>query len=141
MGYRKPRKLYHLVWPEGHELHGLELEMRGLSIGQLTSLSARLGSVTGAQDMAAQYGEVFALFASKLVSWTLEDDDGPVPATAEGVAAQADDDPMFMISLVMAWADAVASVDTPLPNGSIPGPPSGLEASLPMAPLSQSPSS
>jgi hypothetical protein len=141
MGYRKPRKLYHLTWPQGHELHELELEMRGLSIEQLVDIAGLRRVGNDPEQIKEKYAEVFALFASKLVSWTLEEDDGtPVPATAEGVQAQVDDDPMFMVGLVMAWADAIASVDTPLLNGSSSG---GRfpEASIPMAPPSPSPSS
>jgi hypothetical protein len=141
VGYRKPRKLYHLTWPEGHELHELELEMRGLSIGQLVDIAGlrHMGNVP--EQIKEKYDGVFALFASKLVSWTLEDDGGaPVPATAEGVQSQVDDDPMFVVGLMLAWADAIASVDIPLPSGSNSG---GRfpEESIPMELPSPSPGS
>lgn len=136
MGYK--RKLYHLTWPEDHALHGLEVTTKGLTVERLfkmTTLASGLGG-GGAAEQADAATKLFAEFARCLISWNLEEDDStPVPATAEGVA---DQDMGFMIGLIMAWMDAVAGVDIPLPAASPPGPPppDPVEESLPMTPLS-----
>ena len=133
MGHK--RKLYHLTWPEDHALHGLEVTTKGLSIGRLRTmmgLTSEMGK--GGEEQAKAAEALFDQFAHVLVSWNREEDDGtPVPATREGIA---EEDLSFMIGLVMAWMDAVAGVDTPLPAASPPGPDPALEESLPMAPLS-----
>lgn len=144
MGFK--RKLYTVTWPEGHELHGLEVTTKGVSIEKLVELM-RLGQeLSRSTDIDAKTraaSEMLAGFAARLVAWNLEEDDGtPVPATAEGVA---DQDMQLMTELIMGWMDAVSSVDTPLPqpspNGVTTAAERDLAASLPMAPLSPSPSS
>jgi hypothetical protein len=140
------RKLYTVTWPEGHELHGLEVTTKGLSIGKLAGLIRASQEIGRAQDTDAKIAAGDRLlegFASRLVSWNLEEDDGtPVPATAEGVA---DQDMQLMMELITGWMDAVASVDTPLPqpspNGATTATAPSLEASLPMVPSLPSPSS
>lgn len=138
MGYK--RKLYHLTWPEDHQLHGLEVTTKGLTVERLftmTGLAQGLGGGGEPGEQAATATKLFAEFAKCLVSWNLEEDGGEaVPATAEGVA---DQDMGFMIGLIVAWMDAIAGVDTPLPAASPSGPPPAdpaLEESLPVAPLS-----
>src|SRR5215472_683650 len=121
MGYK--RKLYTLTWPEDHDLHGLEVVTKGLTVERLfkmTSLATGLDAGGGPQKQADAATQLFGEFARCLVSWNLEEDDGaPVPATAGGVA---DQDMGFMISLILSWMDAVAGMggDTPLPQ-SLPG--------------------
>jgi hypothetical protein len=133
------RKTYKLKWPEGHELHGLEVVTKGLSVEktfELASLAAGLAAENTTEEKVATANRLFAGFASRLVSWNLEDDDDtPVPATLEGVQ---DQDMQFMIGLVTTWIDAVSSVDTPLPGGSANGQSAAPEASLPTESLSPS---
>lgn len=144
MGFK--RKLYSVTWPEGHALHGLEVTTKGLSIEGLVEMTRAGEEITRAPDVDAKVaaaGKLLAGFSGRLVAWNLEEDDGtPVPATAEGVA---DQDMQLMVDLITAWMDAVASVDTPLPSASPNGATSAtapvMEASLPMVPLSPSPSS
>jgi hypothetical protein len=137
VGYK--RKLYTLKWGEDHELHGLEVTTKGLSIEKLVELMKLAASIPAEKDVetaAATGGRLFGEFAKRLVAWNLEEDDGaPVPATAEGVADQDFD---FMLGVVTAWMDAVASVDTPLPKSSPNGRAQAPEVSLPMEPLSPS---
>lgn len=141
MGYR--RKAYTLKWPEGHELHGLEVTTKGLPVEKLFELSALADQLTSAPSVGEQVGAarlLFAGFAARLISWNLEDDDGAlVPATEDGVNDQDFD---FMIGLVMTWMDAVASVDIPLPKPSPPGGTTETEpdmaASIPVETLSPS---
>lgn len=132
------RKLYHLTWPEDHDLHGLEITAKGLSIARYRKMTA-LSSQMKPGDPESQAIAAALLcdeFAKCLTAWNLEDEGAPVPATAEGIA---DQDMDFMLGLVMAWMDAVVGVgaDTPLPEPSSGGD-RALEASLPMEPLSLS---
>jgi len=143
MGYQ--RKTYTLTWPEGHELHGLEVTTKGLPVKKMFGLVTLAGQLSGDDATVAEKvaiaEELFAGFADRLVAWNLDDDDGvPVPATLDGVSDQDFD---FMTGLIMTWMDAVASVDIPLPKPSPPGatmatePP--LVGSIPVETLSPSP--
>jgi hypothetical protein len=137
VGYR--RKIYSLKWAEGHELHGLEASLTGMSIGRLAVIQGLGGVLTGDAPVAeklAAADELFGEAAKCLVAWNLEDHDGqPVPVTKEGIA---DQDVSLVLSLMQEWAQASASVDTPLPSGSNGGPKPMPEESIPMAPLSPS---
>jgi hypothetical protein len=136
-GYK--RKTYKLKWPTGHDLHGLIVVTKGLSVEKtfgLASLAAAMGAESDTAAKVEAANKLFAGFAERLVSWNLEDDDGPVPATLDGVK---DQDMGFMIGLISTWMDAVSSVDTPLPSGSPNGQTPDPAVSLPMEPLSPSP--
>ena len=130
MGYRKQPKRYRLKF-EDHP--GLEVTMGSVAVGDFLEL-AKLVTDTNAEAV----GKLLGIFADALVSWNLEDDAGAVPADVKGVAAQDFD---FVLELVMAWMEAIASVDTPLKQPSASSPPSGLGLSEAMAPLSGSPGS
>ncbi len=144
MGYQRPAKTYVLKWAEGHELHGLEVTVTGLSVERMLALTGLAAALTGGGDVAAKLSEadkLFRSFARCLISWNLEDENGlPVPAAYEGIAAQ---DLPFVTALVTTWIDAVAGLDNPLPrpslNGGTTATEPGMEASLPMGALSPSP--
>lgn len=138
MGFRRQSRVYRLVWPEGHDNHGLEVRMRPLSIDEL----ARIGGMAdldltrdSGPEAQAALDDMLRLFADKLIGWNLDDDQGDeVPATFEGVRAQ---DLDFVLELVDAWMTAAAGVDSPLSDGSTAGGTSVAE-SIPMVPLSAS---
>lgn len=140
--YQPKRKLYQLRF-EDHP--GFEVTMGGLSIEGFMSLARQAAGMQGL-DLSAMKGAdleqalesvdgLFTRFAKSLKAWNLDDDDDqPVPETADGVRSQ---DLDFILEITMAWMDAIASVDIPLPqpaNGSGTFP----EGSLPMEPLSAS---
>lgn len=137
MGYRKKSKTYTLKWAVDHELHGLEVVLKGLTVARMLEMSSKAStlaedpgaaSVTDTEDM-------FRTFARSLVSWNLEDDEGiSVPATYEGVTGQ---DLDFILDLITTWMEAVAGVDPTSPPDSGSGEPA-LEASLQMEALSPS---
>jgi hypothetical protein len=138
VGFQRQGKVYRLVWPEGHDNHGLEVRMRPLSIAELQQIGSMaeldLSSDAGPEAMAA-LDDMIGLFASKLIGWNLDDDQGePVPATFDGAKAQDTD---FVLELIDAWMTAAAGVTPPLPNGSTGGG-TPLAASIPMEPLSPS---
>lgn len=140
-GYERAPKLYTLKF-EDHP--GFEVTMKGLSIDgflQLTRLAGkfagvRLQALTGAdlEEALAVIETLFIKFAKSLRQWNLIEQGEPVPATVEGVRSQDFD---FILEITLAWMDAIASVDTPLPPpASSPG--SSQDLSLPMEPLSPS---
>ena len=68
MGYKRNRKIYHLVWADG-EYEGLEVNVRTLNIGQL--IEAKTGKGVNGKD--GLEGNV-ELLASLIVDWNLEDE-------------------------------------------------------------------
>jgi hypothetical protein len=145
VGFKRKTAEYLLTWPEGHALAGLEVTMRGLSVDALLKVVGASSALQSAGDVAGKAevaGGLFAILARNLVGWNLEDDDGPVPATADGVTSQ---DLDFVTDLLMAWVEAVSSVPPTSPPGSLNGVTTAtaaeLVASLPMEPLPASPGS
>ncbi len=142
--YERPPKRYVLKF-EDHP--GLEVVMKGLPVGEFLELAQMAGRLQG-RNLLALSGEelagaieatdgLFAKFAAALVSWNLDENGQPVPATVDGVRSQ---DLDFILELLLAWMDAVVAVDTPLPQPAN-GQGTSLEASMPMETLSASPGS
>jgi len=117
MGFQAPK--YRLKWPEGHELHGLELSSRGLTIAELRTISAFQN--LPAEQRADAFTPLAELFAEKLISWTYEDDDGQsVKPTLENVLNM---DIRVQIPMITAWMTEVSSIPAPLAEGSASGQP------------------
>lgn len=138
MGYVR-EKIYNLVF-EDPELAGLEIKTRSTSVGQFMDIS-KLMDAAGT-DLATDIDKMTALlrlFADgALISWNLEHVDGtPVPADFEGLYAQ---DLDFVLEVISAWMNAVATLPGPKEPSSNGGVPS-VEASLPMEALSPNRSS
>lgn len=135
MGFRVQRKVYRLVF-QGTDLDGLEVTARSLSTAQFLDLeSARLTRAAGGEQSKGATARMLELFASALVEWNAEDEDGqPLPPTLDSVHAQ---DLDFNMQIIEAWTNAIHGVSAPLPQTSSDGPPS-LEASMPMDVLSPS---
>jgi hypothetical protein len=131
MGFRPPRKIYALDFT-GTEFEGLEVKMRGVTVGEELEQDALKG-----KDGFGRY--IFELTAKLLVEWNVEDDEGkPVPATLEGVCSQ---DGTMIMAIINALQAAVSGVPDPLPQSSPSGGPSPEVSAIPMEPLSLSPQS
>lgn len=131
MGFRHKRKRINVSFEEGHEYHGLEVTLRGMSLGEYLELEG-IGEVD-----RSSVGDQLRRFAESLISWNLEDEDTgePVPTTVEAVYAQDQD---LMLMLATRWIEALRGiVSAPLEQSSPDGEPS-LEASIPMETLSSS---
>ncbi len=135
-----------VTWPEDHEFHGLEVELKRVTVGHY--LDVRHLQRTDIEEMLQEV-------AGALVSWNYEDADGnPVPVTGMAVdsagvpVVDADGRQMTeaevavrgldiaMLRAVFRGLVASFSVADPLPQGSPRGgPPSINEASIPMTPL------
>ncbi|MBX9392284.1 hypothetical protein K4749_01385 [Streptomyces sp. TRM72054] len=128
MGFRPPRKIYNLDFT-GTEFEGLQVKMRGMTVGEELELDDLRGKEGGGR-------RVFELMTGLLVEWNVDDEQGqPVPATFEGVCTQ---DSTFIMTILDALQTANSGVPDPLPQSSPSGEPSPA-ASIPMAPLSPSP--
>src|SRR5258708_7015495 len=111
-GYRRKPKIYALTWAEDHELHGLEVSMKGMSVAKMLDLTEKASALTGKDAAAGERSDsgadsMFRDFARFLVEWNLEDDKGkPVPATYAGIVSQ---DVEFILEIVTSWMEAIAS--------------------------------
>ncbi|MEW2420436.1 hypothetical protein AB0911_07820 [Streptomyces nigra] len=127
MGYKPKRKIYSLDFA-GTEHEGLEVRMRGLTVGEELELDDLRGKDGGGR-------KVFELMTGLLIDWNVEDDHGPVPATFDGVCTQ---DSKFILDILTALQEAASGVPDPLPQTSPSGETSPAPH-IPMAPLSPSP--
>jgi len=134
VGFEAPETAYKLNFA-GTELDGLEVTVRELSIGDFLKLTTLAGAAEDPAAAAQGADEMFRTLAGALVSWNLERDGEPVPTTYDGVTSYGLG---FMMKIVSAWLSAMSDVTPPLPGGSSSGATSGLEQSIPMAPLSPS---
>lgn len=115
MGYKPKKTVYKLDFSDT-EFAGLEAAVRAGSIDQLLGLQ----ELADHEELSAEEArQMFAGFASLLVSWNVEtEDDEPVPATYEGVASQ---EPDFIKAIVTMFYETVAAAPPPLPGGSPSG--------------------
>lgn len=132
MGYKVKPKTYLVQFDEGHEFHGVEARLSGMSYGeweQVTGLDGSEGETNGADSVRR--------FVDHLISWNLEDeDDKPLPTTMEAVKQL---DHSLVAALNNAWIQTLIGVHNadPLPESSPSGEPSQV-ASIPMEALSES---
>lgn len=152
-GYK--RKTYRLKWPEGSDLHGLEINMRGMSIEGLGDVSNL--RLEGAGNNLDNVLPLLEVFSAALISWNLvDDDDDPVtwnvllpifdedgvdmrmetPAEAK-LRVIRQQDARMLIAAVLAWVEVVSDIPVPLRKPSPDGEPFP-EASIPMETLSPS---
>ena len=129
MGFREQPNTITLRFKEGDELHGLEVTLKGLTIGEFLTFTGMDGS-----DGESSGGTIERFHAS-LISWNLEDADGqPIP-----VSESRNRPHRMIISLNNAYVEALTGVpkNDPLPESSTSGETSPAPV-IPMAPLSQS---
>ena len=119
-------RTYRLIWPEGHQFHGLEIRMRGMSLAELERLSAfertKKDSEAGS-DVVARMAEMRAmveLFSSRLISWNLTENGEPVGTDPDSIASA---DLGVVMSAIGAWQKEVTRVPDPLPQSSSDGQP------------------
>lgn len=134
MGHKLQRKSYKLTFGEGTALEGATVVMGGMTLGEAEILNQSTDDPAKTQELLDQK---FALMASRLQSWDLEDDNGEIPTTLEGLKRLELGE---MLELQRAWGAAVSTVSAPLPSASSDGAtPAPLEVSIPTETLSASP--
>ena len=132
MGFKVKSKTYTVRFEDGHEYHGVEARLSGMSYGeweQVTGLDGGEGETNG--------GDSVRRFVDHLISWNLEDEhDRPVPTTLDAVKEL---DHNLVAALNNAWIQTLIGVHDadPLPETSPSGEPSQV-ASIPMEALSES---
>lgn len=132
MGFEPEPTHYRLRFADS-ALAGLEVTAESLSVDEFLRVSALADAAKGDTSAASAKAadDLLDAFAENLVEWNVTRKGHPVPATRAGVGTQKFD---FILKMIMAWMEAIASVDTPLPAGSASGA-TLQEASLPMEPL------
>lgn len=116
---------------EDPDYEGLEVKARSVSLGVLLDLDEETDAMRAGNGIA-QTRQLVNLFADKLISWNLEDeDDKPVPATADGILSLELD---HAYPIILAWVDAMVSVSASTGKGSSSGVPS-VPPNFPMEPL------
>ncbi|WP_181787208.1 hypothetical protein [Streptomyces phytophilus] len=131
MGYRKKPKTMVLTFEDDEELRGLEVHLRGKSLGEYLEIVGLAESEIDGPVLVRQLEEL----AADLISWNLEEEDGtPVPATRDAVFAQDKD---LMMKVAIKWFERLeGAVDAPLPDSSPSGEPSPAVSAIPMEVLS-----
>ncbi|QYN26684.1 hypothetical protein [Amycolatopsis sp. DSM 110486] len=122
MGFKVNQTTLKLVFDDP-ELEGLVVRMRAGTVGQRMQLNE-----LNTND------EIIEFYAGLLVEWNAEDDDGPLPMTADGVTRL--DHPTFL-AIQRAWTNVRQTIPAPLEQQSNAGATS-LEESMPMDDLSAS---
>jgi len=134
--YKKKRQQYKLTFAD-EDMNGLEMVVTKLPLGlilRMRELSAAGPEVSGGP---AAMRELLEGVIGSILSWNLEDEGVPVSLTVENLLALDED---FVQKILSSWTLALGGVSAPLEDGSTSGEPA-LEASMPMEPLSPSPSS
>jgi hypothetical protein len=126
MGYKKKTKTFELSFKGDKEYDGLELVMKGLSIGKYLKIAELADAANG--DKTADLRPMLSAFADALISWNMEDEDGPVPADLDGIESLEIE---FVMTLVSKWLTSVAGVSAPLAESSDSGA-TAQELSIPM---------
>ncbi len=130
MGFRKKTKPVILTFAGDPDLDGLEVHVRGKSLGEYLEIIGLTESDIDGPALVRQLEE----FAKSLISWNLEEeeDGSPVPATRDAVFALDKD---MALKIATRWMERLEGVvDTPLPESSPAGEPSPV-ASIPMETL------
>ncbi len=130
MGFREPDSSITLRFEEGDELHGIEVILRGMSIGEYMRATGMDGG--DGEDN----GKTIERFYKALISWNLEDraTGQPIP-----VSDAPNRDQKMIRRLNNAYVEALMEVhrSDPLPDSSTSGE-SFPAPAIPMEPLSQS---
>jgi hypothetical protein len=132
MGYKAKLKTYLVRFDEGHEFHGAEARLSGMTYGEW-EVAAGLDGGDGDTNGAASVRR----FVDHLISWNIEEEDGkPLPTTMDAVKTIDHD---LVTALNNAWIRTLIGVHDadPLPESSPSGEPSLVE-SVPMEALSES---
>lgn len=122
MGYRVEPKIYRLRF-EAESYDGLVVRARSVPMSvflRLTKLKESLDTTgNNVSDSIESFNEMMDSFSKAIVSWNVEDESGdPVPCTPENVMSQ---DADFVLDIMLAWMDAIASVPAPLVERSSNG--------------------
>lgn len=123
MGYRAKRKTFRLVFPEDHDLHGLEIDVQSMTLGEVRDFQ----QLPDTDDFASN--ELKA-FVNKISKWNLEDEDGTIlPVCVDSLMVLS---PVGVKEIVDAYAGVSLGTQVDAPLGAKSNAGASLEvASLP----------
>lgn len=120
MSFKK--RQYKLVWPEDHDLHGLEVFAKGMSFKKLEVITSMRGNLDGDKISDASIQSLkpmIEIFSESLISWNYEDDDGRPVGTS--LAELMDEDFKVLLPIIVSWAESVSDISDPLVGNSSSG--------------------
>jgi hypothetical protein len=112
------KKTYALKWEEGHSLHGLEVKVGGLSIGDLETMAALRSEVKDAKTFE-KIMPMLEIFAKALISWNYEEAGVPIGTSLADIRDNAD--ARDVIPVIMDWVGQVGDIPAPLERRSNSG--------------------
>lgn len=120
MGFRPKRRTLKIRFASDHPLHGLEIEAKSASLGEMLDLGLRVPDEE---------------FIKYITSWNLDDEDGqPMEISVESLRTL---DVVYVRDIKTTWIDMMTgTVSGPLDESSNAGEPSEatrVEQSIPMA--------
>ena len=134
MGFKNKGKKFKLVFPEDHDLHGLEIVIRGITLGAWKSLIE-----DESLSRADRRNKETEYFVKQVDSWNLEDDDdSPMAVTVENFESL---DLEYVGEIKKTWLNRCLGIDLDeelgkeSAGGSNTGNTPGSEDSLPMESL------
>jgi hypothetical protein len=136
VGFKLPSTVFVLDF-DGTDLDGLTVKARSVPFGTFLELQelADVADKSGAEAIAAMRKLVEQFAGTALKSWDLEDDNGPVPATVDGLGTL---EARHVLTIIGTWLRA-AGGEAPAPLGEpSPGIAPSAVSSLPMVELSTS---
>lgn len=124
MGVEVAPRRFRLTFPEGHGLHRVEMEVRGLSFGELVELNRAYRAYRGGGnvDMEGQLeavGTLLDIFGRALQEWNIERGGKPIAPDRAGLEGL---DPAYLLDAIGSWARKLGAVDAPLEKRSTPTP-------------------
>ena len=114
MGYRVQRRTYLLVFPEDHNLHGLEIACRSISLGEVRAQREHARE-NAAADPYGFLDEQHKFFISNVKSWNLEDENGNrLPVSVDSLRTLASGD---VNAVTAAWWNKCLGGEVEAPLG------------------------
>ena len=117
MGYLPPENTARIEFEEGHEHHGMVLNLSlDMPANMLFDMIAKADAYDAESMESEDKREMYRTFGDMaLSSWNVEDKDGePVPATGDGLLTQS---MPFVAFILHKWVEAT-NVDAPLDEDS-----------------------
>jgi len=121
---------------EDPDWEGIEVKIRSTSMRAILELQEQTDAARKGGGLK-EISDLIDRFCDKLESWNIEDDDGAIPPTRNGLLSLDFPDAVY---LILSWVDAMTAIEPSLGKDSTSGEPSP-EVQLPMEPLSTSPPS
>jgi hypothetical protein len=126
-----------ITWPADHELHGLIIRCKTISMGtylEAAELGSNMSASTDPSVIADTYRKAASIMSDSIIGWNLQVSDPCTeelqspPHSAEGILSL---DSQLQQAILAAWFEALGRADAPLGKGS----PGGEMTDIPMLPL------